>query len=234
MAISYPPTDLIPSGADMTAARLRAVPGMRRAPSPKLDQFILPRFLSPEECAALIERIDRDLKPSTIADPNGDDAFRTSSTCDLDHSDPVVIALNQRLHDLAGIALPYGEPIQGQCYDVGQEFKAHTDYFDPGGMDWEKFCSVAGQRSWTMMIYLNEPAAGGATRFLATGKLHQPETGKLIAWNNMRSDGYPNPDTLHHGMKVRKGRKYIITKWFRERAWPWEPGAFEMANSSES
>jgi prolyl 4-hydroxylase len=25
-------------------------------------------------------------------------------------------------------------------------------------------------------------------------------------------------------MKVRKGRKYIITKWFRERPWPWAEG----------
>ena len=236
MSAVHAPADLVPSGAAGTAVRLAAVPGIRRAPSPKLVQFILPRFLTSAECAVLIGQIDRDLKPSTIADPNGDDAFRTSSTCDLDHADPVVIALNQRLHNLAGIALPYGEPIQGQVYDVGQEFKAHTDYFDPGGMDWEKYCSVAGQRSWTIMIYLNEPDAGGATRFLSTGKLHQPETGKLLAWNNMHADGngdfWPNPDTLHHGMKVRKGRKYIITKWFRERAWPWEAGALENARIS--
>jgi len=221
------PADLVPSGADQTAARLAATPGARRAPSLKLTQFILPRWLDADTCAALIAHIDRDLKPSTIADTNGDDAFRTSSTCDLDHDDPLVIALNAGLHDLAGISLPYGEPIQGQVYDVGQEFKAHTDYFDPNGMDWDKYCSVAGQRSWTMMVYLNQPDSGGATRFLSTGKLHQPETGKLLAWNNMHesSDGaHPNPDTLHHGMKVRKGRKYIITKWFRERPWPWDAG----------
>lgn len=225
----FGPIDLSPSGADGTLARLAAVPSIRKVPSAKLEQFILPGFLSPDECAALIARIDRDRRPSTIADPNGDSEFRTSTTCDLDHGDPLVIALNDRLHALAGIPLPFGEPIQGQCYDVGQEFKAHTDFFDPHGADWDIYCADAGQRSWTMMIYLNEPAAGGATRFLSTGKLHQPATGKLLAWNNLRRDadgGYrPNPDTLHHGMKVRKGRKYIITKWFRERPWPWVTGA---------
>lgn len=222
----FGPVDTAPSGAATTPARLAAVPGIRRAPSAKLEQFVLPRFLSRDECSILIALIDRDLHPSTIADPNGDDAFRTSSTCDLDHADPTVIALNRRLHDLTGIALPFGEPIQGQVYDVGQEFKAHTDYFDPHGADWDIYCADAGQRSWTMMIYLNEPAAGGATRFLSTGKMHQPETGKLLAWNNLRPDGLPNADTLHHGMKVRKGRKYIITKWFRERPWPWPEGTF--------
>jgi prolyl 4-hydroxylase len=222
MAALPAPIDLAPSGAAGTAARIAAQPGVRRAPTPKLEQFIIPRWLSPDICAALIERIDRDRHPSTIADANGDAAFRTSTTCNLDHADPLVAALDERLHALAGIPRAYGEPIQGQVYDVGQEFKAHTDYFDPNGLDWDRYCSVAGQRSWTMMIYLNQPAAGGATRFLAIGKLHQPETGKLLAWNNLRADGHPNPDTLHHGMKVRSGHKYIITKWFRERPWPWE------------
>lgn len=216
--------DMIPSGADGTGARLAAIPGIRRAPTPKLEQFMLPRFLDPESCAALMALIDRDVRPSTIADPNGDDNFRTSTTCDLDHRDPLVRDVNERLHRITGIPPAFGEPLQGQRYDVGQEFKAHTDYFDPHGADWDTYCAVPGQRSWTLMIYLNEPAAGGATRFLATGKLHQPETGKLLAWNNVGADGTPNADTLHHGMKVRKGRKYIITKWFRERPWPWGNG----------
>jgi len=30
-------------------------------------------------------------------------------------------------------------------------------------------------------------------------------------------DGTPNPATLHQGMKVRRGTKYVLTKWFRER-----------------
>jgi prolyl 4-hydroxylase len=185
---------------------------------------MLAGFLDPATCAGLMAQIDRDVRPSTIADPNGDEAFRTSTTCDLDHRDPLVRAVNARLHDITGIPLDHGEPLQGQRYDVGQEFKAHTDYFDPHGADWETYCAVPGQRTWTLMVYLNQPAAGGATRFLATGKMHQPETGKLVAWNNVRADGKPNPETLHHGMKVRKGRKYIITKWFRERAWPWAEG----------
>ena len=109
--------------------------------------------------------------------------------------------------------------MQGQSYAVGQEFKAHTDYFTRGGPDWEQYCSVAGQRTWTFMIYLNEVEAGGATRFKAVGKTFQPETGKLVCWNNRRLDGNETPRTLHPGMKVRKGTKYVITKWDRERPW---------------
>src|SRR3546814_11853246 len=73
--------------------------------------------------------------------------------------------------------------------------------------------------SWTLMVYLNQPEAGGATRFIKIGKTIQPEPGKLLAWNNRLSPGHYNPATLHHGMKVRAGVKYIITKWYRERPW---------------
>lgn len=69
------------------------------------------------------------------------------------------------------------------------------------------------------MIYLNEVVAGGATRFKTVGKTFQPEAGKLLCWNNRRPDGSVNPNTLHHGMKVRKGVKYVITKWYREKEW---------------
>jgi prolyl 4-hydroxylase len=67
------------------------------------------------------------------------------------------------------------------------------------------------------MVYLNAPEEGGATRFKTIGKTVQPKAGKLLAWSNLLPDGSPNPATLHQGMKVRRGVKYIITKWFRER-----------------
>lgn len=192
---------------------------MRRVPSLKVELFQCREFAPPELCAQLIRLIDANRRPSTIADDNGDAYFRTSETCDLDAGEPAVTRLEELLFALNGIDPAHGEPVQGQRYDVGQEFKPHTDYFTPDGPDFSKFCSVAGQRSWTFMIYLNEVEAGGATRFKAVGKTFQPEAGKLLCWNNRRADGSVNPATLHHGMKVRKGVKYVITKWYREKEW---------------
>jgi len=207
--------------AEEMVAALAATPGVQRVPNPKLTLFLRRRFLDPDTCTALIARIDATRRPSTISDSNGDTYYRTSETCDLDRSDPLVAALDARICAFAGLDPQFGEPMQGQRYAVGQEFKAHTDYFEPLGVDYERFCSVAGQRTWTVMLYLNEPEAGGATRFKAIDKIIQPETGKLLAWNNRRPDGSPNPSTIHHGMKVRAGVKYVVTKWFRERPWGW-------------
>lgn len=192
---------------------------MQRVPSDKAELFQLRAFLSPAMCAELIALVEADRRPSTIADDNGDRYFRTSETCDLAAEVPVVRELEAMLAELSGIDPRFGEPLQGQRYDVGQEFKPHTDYFAPDGLDFHKFCSVAGQRTWTFMIYLNDVTAGGGTRFKALSKIFQPETGKLLAWNNRRPDGRVNPNTLHHGMKVRRGLKYVLTKWYREKEW---------------
>lgn len=214
---------LAPAGSGLdgapVAARLAAAPGVQRVPSPKLTLFIKRGFLDAAACAAVIAQTDARRRPSTISDPNGDAAFRTSETCDLDRADPAVAAVEAAITALTGLDPAYGEPIQGQRYAVGQEFKGHTDYFEPQGIDFERFCGVAGNRTWTVMIYLNEPEAGGATRFKTIDKIVQPETGKLLAWNNRRPDGTLNPATIHQGMKVRAGAKYVITKWYRERPW---------------
>lgn len=207
---------------DSSAQKLLSWPGVQRVPSAKLELFQCRDFLGPDLCTQLIELIETNRRPSTIADDNGDNYFRTSETCDLSAYEPAVQRLETVLQELNGIDPAYGEPVQGQRYDVGQEFKPHTDYFAPDGLDFQKYCAVAGQRTWTFMIYLNDVEAGGGTRFKAIGKTFQPETGKLLGWNNRRADGSVNPNTLHHGMKVRKGLKYVITKWYREKEWGWE------------
>ncbi|HEY6047563.1 MAG TPA: 2OG-Fe(II) oxygenase [Sphingomicrobium sp.] len=187
-------------------------------PTRELELFVVRGFLDPQTCLELIERIDAKRRPSTLADDVGIANFRTSETCDLDWRDPVVGEVDARIAELLGLSLDYSEPPQGQRYAPGQEFKPHTDTFEPGGYDYYVHTAERGQRMWTAMIYLNEPEQGGATRFKRIGKTIEPETGKLLAWNNLLPDGRPNPATLHQGMKVRRGTKYIVTKWFRERA----------------
>ena len=202
---------------EAAAARLKAVPGIQRVPSAKLDLFILRNFLGRDACDAFCRLIDANRRPSTLADDVGIARFRTSETCDLENGLPLVAEVRARLSELTGIPVSHGEPLQGQRYAVGQEFRAHTDTFNPGGADFYVHTAEGGQRTWTAMIYLNQPDDGGATRFKLIGKTVQPEAGKLLLWNNLLADGTPNDATLHQGMKVRKGTKYVLTQWYRER-----------------
>jgi len=209
---------MIESGESIIS-RLSALSGMQRLPTPKAELFQLRGLVPDDLCDALIALIEQGRRPSTIADDNGDAYFRTSETCDLDANLPAVARFETLLTQLCGLNPAYGEPLQGQRYAIGQEFKPHTDYFTPGGRDFTKFCALSGNRTWTFMIYLNDVAAGGATRFKALDKTFHPERGKLLCWNNRLANGAVNPATLHHGMKVRKGVKYVITKWYREKPW---------------
>jgi prolyl 4-hydroxylase len=202
--------------SDPTVDQLKSEAGIQRVPSPRLDLFVLRNFLNESDSLALCALIDANHRPSTIADDQGIAQFRTSETCDLDPANPLVARVQQRLSRLTGIPLSQAEPLQGQRYAPGQEFRPHTDSFNPGGADYFLHCAEAGQRSWTAMIYLNEPDEGGATRFKAISKTIQPETGKLILWNNLLPDGSPNAATIHQGMKVRRGTKYVLTQWYRQ------------------
>lgn len=196
-----------------------SITGMQRVPSPKADLFILRGFLSAAQCRPLIDLIEAQRHPSTLVSDDGTPDFRTSETCFLDHADPAVAALDARLAEVSGIEPAHGEALQGQRYEAGQEFMAHTDYFEPSAADFLEHTASSGQRSWTFMVYLNAVAAGGATRFKALDKIVRPEPGKLLAWNNRNPDGSLNAATLHHAMKVRKGLKYVVTRWYRERPW---------------
>jgi prolyl 4-hydroxylase len=200
-----------------TADRLASQSGMQRIPTPRAELCTSRNFLNAEECAALIDLIESQHRPSTLANSRGELDYRTSETCDLDGRHPTVALLEAKLTQISGIPATYGEGLQGQRYEVGQEFKAHTDYFEPDHSDYDIYCKDFGQRTWTFMIYLNDVEAGGATRFKVIDKIFQPEQGRLLAWNNRRPDGSLNPATLHHAMKVRQGMKYVITRWYRER-----------------
>jgi prolyl 4-hydroxylase len=183
-----------------------------------LDLYIVQGFMTAEECAGLIAVIDVDAHPSTLYAGTEIDGYRTSYSCNLDPHHPLVARIEGRICTLMGIDSRHGETLQGQRYAPGQQFKSHHDYFFTNQAYWEGE-RKSGQRSWTAMIYLNEPEGGGETNFPSVGMLVKPRTAMLVMWNNMDTIGAPNALTLHEGTPVTAGTKYIVTKWFRERFW---------------
>ena len=201
-------------------AKLDTSPGLWRYSSSadKPVQFYLgENFLSPDECALLRKKIDAGVYPSPLFEKDKYEGVRTSSTCDLNTYDPLVSMIDERLANLLGVERAHGEPLQGQRYEAGQCFKEHADFFYIDQPYWPEYEPRGGQRTWTAMVYLNEPASGGATAFKLLGLTLNPRLGRILIWNNMALDGSPNPWTLHEGTAVGEGTKYIVTKWYRER-----------------
>jgi prolyl 4-hydroxylase len=199
--------------------RLLETPNVLKVPAEGLDLFVCRNFLSKAQCAALIERIDEDRQPSRILAEAPDPEFRTSETCNLDRLDPLTQQVEARITHLMGIDEAHGETIQGQRYAVGQQFKPHHDFFYTSEPYWQEQEKIGGQRTWTVMVFLNEPEAGGQTKFPKAKVRISPKTGNLLAWNNLDGVGEPNDYSLHQGSPVEAGLKYIITKWYRERPW---------------
>lgn len=201
------------------AARLEANPAVRKAKVDAAQIYYYPGFLSDAECDTLIGLIDANRRPSTLLAASDDPEFRTSESCDLNRWSPEIRAIDERMANLIGVPPEHGETMQGQRYAPGQQFRPHYDWFSENQEYWTAMKASGGQRTWTTMIYLNDVEEGGATWFPQAGIRVAPKRGMLLAWNNMKPDGAPNPATLHEGSPVVKGVKYIITKWFREHPW---------------
>jgi prolyl 4-hydroxylase len=183
-----------------------------------LEIFTISNFLTPDECDHLVKLTETNSNRSTVtADDNhagGYHSGRTSSTSILSDYDNVVNLIDKRMHDELGIPLGYSEPAQAQIYEVGQEFKHHYDYFS--GASYNRYCSHSGQRTWTFMIYLNDVDEGGETDFSEIGVRFKPVKGTAVVWKNSDGKGTEKSSALHAGLPIIKGKKIIITKWFRE------------------
>jgi prolyl 4-hydroxylase len=206
---------------DYVKGRLARTPGAFKVPALGLDIFIVRDFLTGEECRQVIELIDKDRVPSGLLADSPDPEFRTSESCNLRLTDPINILVERKINGLTGIDPRHGETIQGQRYAKGQQFKEHHDFFYTSEPYWPEQERQGGQRTWTAMIFLNEPEGGGQTFFPHANVRVTPRTGNLLAWNNLNAFGQPNTFSLHTGCPVEGGVKYIITKWYRERPWGW-------------
>ena len=180
----------------------------------KLEIFYIDNFLDNNECQHLIKTIRSKLRPSELSSPDADKFFRTSKTCDLTElNDNIVQNIDNKICNVLQIEKGLSEPIQGQYYEVGQEFKPHTDFFEDHELEING--GSLGQRSYTVMIYLNSTEEGGETTFPLIDEEFSPREGKAVIWCNLNPDMSPNNFSMHHAKQVRKGYKAIITKWFR-------------------
>jgi len=201
-----------------TVALTKPESGAVKFNSDQIQLYTMERFLEASECDALVAIIDGNLHPSTVTLESNDKYFRTSSTCYLTEvGHPIVGVIDNRIAATLGINIAYSEGIQAQKYRPGQQFKPHTDFFEPRTEEYKKHCHDTGNRTWTFMIYLSDVEKGGGTAFQEIGHTFFPKKGMAVIWNNLRPDGAPNRFTLHSGEPVVAGEKIIITKWFRER-----------------
>jgi len=182
--------------------------------------LVLEGFLSHQECQALIDaakpRLSRSLTVDTHTGGQERNRARTSEGMFFEREETELVSrIEARIAHLFNWPLLNGENLQVLRYRPGAEYQPHYDYFDPAAPGTDSILARGGQRVATLVIYLNEPEAGGATEFPDIALAVLPKRGNAVFFNYAQP--HPVSLTLHGGAPVRLGEKWIATKWLRER-----------------
>ena len=212
-----PPAGLRPRHPPAPAA---TVAGHRIDVSVCLDSpplRVLEQVLTDAECDELIALARPRLDRALTVDSSGQrriDRARTSSGMffALGETD-LIRRIEQRLAELVAMPVEHGEALQILQYVPGQQYEPHCDWFDPQQPGARALMAKGGQRVASIIMELNAPAAGGATHFPNVGLSVTPRRGAAVYF------AYEGGDTvsLHAGLPVIEGEKWIATKWLRER-----------------
>jgi prolyl 4-hydroxylase len=204
---------------DLDAEGFPARPPETRALSESPWAVACESFLTEPECAYLKAALEPELQPSMVVDPASGrmvpHPIRTSDGAifGVFSEDLVVSAINRRIAALSGTRLAQGEPLQLLRYRPGAEYRAHMDALP----------SEPNQRVMTALVYLSDDYEGGETRFLRTGLDFRGRAGDALLFRNARADGSPDPMSLHAGLPVTKGVKYVASRWIRAGAFTFPP-----------
>ncbi|KQO05556.1 2OG-Fe(II) oxygenase [Sphingomonas sp. Leaf242] len=189
--------------AEPASARLGTQPEIRHFPA----------LLTREECAHLANAANDLLLSAGVVDPRTGRAIthpvRTSDGAVIGpmRESLVVRAINQRLATITATDIAQGEALTILRYRPGQQFRPH---FDAIG-------TARNQRTKTVLIYLNEGFAGGETHFPKLGVTIRPKAGDAVSFTNTLADDTTDPQSLHAGLPVVQGVKWLATRWIRKR-----------------
>jgi prolyl 4-hydroxylase len=175
-------------------------------------------LLAEEECDQLIELAQPKLARSlTVDNKTGGDEVNSARTSDgmffSRAETPLVERVERRLSSLLRWPFENGEGLQVLRYRHGAQYVPHYDYFDPAQPGTPRILERGGQRVGTIVMYLRTPERGGATIFPDIGLEVAPIKGSAVFFSYDRP--HPDTKTLHGGMPVTLGEKYVATKWMR-------------------
>lgn len=171
-------------------------------------------FMSDDECKVLLNIASGRYKRSTVVlnKENGGRVVsdsRTSHTFVIHEQHTLLHSMRERAVNLCRMPLKNIEKVQCVRYIVGDEYGLHYDAFASG--------NEAGNRMYTVLIYLNDDFEGGGTWFSELDRTILPEKGKAVIFTNLENDEI-QPLSRHAGLPVINGVKYASNLWIRNQA----------------
>jgi prolyl 4-hydroxylase len=176
---------------------------------------IVKDLATPEICDWLIARARPRMKRARVYGHDGKKAViqyeghRTNSSytfrrpeCDL-----IMAILRARIAEATQMEVLEFELPALLYYSVGQEFRRHYDSpADPNAPGFR-------QRVITLLLSLNEDYEGGITEFPVVGGKWRGRKGTAIYFWNVMPDGTRDERSLHGGLPVTHGEKWLMTQF---------------------
>lgn len=181
----------------------------------------IPNFLSKQECDTIMRISTNKLFQSEVFVKDGDVAdanVRISKQCWLkDTDDELIQKISQRIAERTNTEIALQEEMQIVKYDSSGFYKPHYDACDSTTQDYcERMNKGMGPRYITFIMYLNDGFEGGETIFPNIDRKIVPEMGKAAIFYNVNKDGLLLEKSLHGGMNVINGEKWIANKWIHQ------------------
>ncbi|MFZ2032011.1 MAG: 2OG-Fe(II) oxygenase [Vitreimonas sp.] len=196
----------------------------QHATAPRI--FVAENFLPREVCDWFIEQARGKLHGARVATASDTTAVgdrRTNSVAGSSMLEPDLVMQLTRLRIAGALDLSAEqlEPSNVLRYEVGQEYGPHYDVIRPEeGQNFEAELRTIGQRCATVLVYLNEGYEGGETEFPRLRLRFKGKPGDALIFWNLSTDNALERDSLHAGLPVTRGEKWLLSQWVRERPLP--------------
>jgi hypothetical protein len=135
---------------------------------------------------------------------------------DLIGSDLILILVRNRIAAATGVPVAAMEPPRVFHYALGQDIKPHYDRLNDGIGDYAR-SGYKGDRIATFLLYLNDDFDGGELDFPLVGQRFKGKTGDAIYFAHVDEVGAPDKKSLHAGLPIRRGEKYVLSQWIHDR-----------------
>lgn len=171
--------------------------------------------ISINECNELIKLSKNKLTQANTLGENIKD-YRTAHNTWLFEKTDLTEKIQNIVSEKTNLPIENQEVIHIVKYNIGGEYKEHHDFFHPNTDYFEENIQRGGQRIYSCLFYLNDNFMGGETDFPKVNHKVKPEVGKLVMWKNLNDDLSLNYNSLHAGLPIIEGEKWICIVWVRE------------------
>jgi prolyl 4-hydroxylase len=185
--------------------------------------FVCREFAPPAVCDWLIEqarpRLGAAYIHNALTGMQEVDHSRTATTTGI-QCDFIAAVMQERAARRTRVPVAQHERPTIISYEVGQKFEHHYDFVNPDGPGAMMELLSWGQRTITIVTYLNTDFEGAHTDFPLLNIQFRGGKGDAILFSNVAPNGAPDKNTFHAGLPPTAGRKWVLSQWIRNQPVP--------------